>query len=285
VVKYSPEGNQLWSTVAFKQSSGDGEVKGLIADALGNVVITGNYTSGSESGFSTAKISTSGQLQWGRSLIGVPGVSAVTIDTNENIYLTGRTPRGTARSNWIAVATFKLQTNGATAWEADFGDWPGSHRGNAICVDNTGNVYVTSVSTNSVTKNDFATIKYNSNGQEQWVKRYNGRGNGDDEATGIAVDTNGNVYVTGYATTPEGGTEIVVLKYSEITNIQKKADGAMRLQFFGSPGQSYSFEGTTNFLNWLVLGSSIADSNGLFQFDDTNAPAFSFRFYRYAPPR
>jgi len=45
-------------------------------------------------------------------------------------------------------------------------------------------------------------------------------------------------------------------------------------------GQQYSIEATTNFFNWQGLITNTADANGLFQFDDTNAPSISFRFYR-----
>jgi len=56
--------------------------------------------------------------------------------------------------------------------------------------DGAGNVYVTGTS-NGVASTDFATIKYNSVGVEQWVARYNGTGNSIAQAVAIAVWSNG----------------------------------------------------------------------------------------------
>ena len=47
---------------------------------------------------------------------------------------------------------------------------------------------------------DYATIKYSSAGMPLWTNRYNGPGNGDDEANAVAVDGNNDVIVTGYST-------------------------------------------------------------------------------------
>src|SRR5436190_2192575 len=69
--------------------------------------------------------------------------------------------------------------------------------GLAVAVDNSGNAYVTGTSFGSGSDYDYATIKYNSAGQEQWVARYDGPGGSSDYARAIAVDSSGNVYVTG----------------------------------------------------------------------------------------
>jgi hypothetical protein len=130
--------------------------------------------------------------------------------------------------------------------------------------------------------NDVVTIKYDPNGNQIWLQRYISPGNGNAAGNALAVDNNGNVYVAGYDTTVAGGTEMVLIKYSPVT-LQRKPDGTVLLETQGSPGESFDIEASADLLNWLDLGSVLADTNGLMQFDDTNAPRYNARFYFTKP--
>jgi hypothetical protein len=78
------------------------------------------------------------------------------------------------------------------AWVARYnGPGNGNDFATAMAVDSSGNVYVTGASSGSGTYLDYATIKYNSAGQRQWVARYNGPGNSDDIPFAMAVDSVG----------------------------------------------------------------------------------------------
>jgi uncharacterized delta-60 repeat protein len=78
------------------------------------------------------------------------------------------------------------------------GPGSGVDKPSGIAVDASGNVFVTGTSPSAgFGTEDYATIKYNSSGDQVWVKWYNGTGSGLDYAYAIAVDAAGNVYVTG----------------------------------------------------------------------------------------
>lgn len=84
----------------------------------------------------------------------------------------------------------------------------------AMKVDAAGNVYITGYSTGIGTSKDITTIKYNSSGVQQWAQRYNGPGNGADEAYAITIDAAGNIYITGYCTGVNSSRDIITIKYN-----------------------------------------------------------------------
>ena len=122
--------------------------------------------------------------------------SAVDIvaDHAGNIYVAGRSHQPDTGYDYLVV---KYDASGQQQWVARY-DGPayGEDRVSAMAVDSMGNVFVTGQST-SFTRSDFATVKYNPDGIEQWAARYDGPAHGSDIASDLAVDRSGNVYVTG----------------------------------------------------------------------------------------
>ena len=112
-------------------------------------------------------------------------------------------------------ATIKYNFSGQQQWVIRY-DGPGHDldRASGIAVDDSGNVYVTGWSWGAATSSDYATVKYNSAGQQQWVARYDGPVHGDDEAIGIALDGSGNIYVTGYSVGSGTDRDYVTIKYN-----------------------------------------------------------------------
>jgi hypothetical protein len=110
----------------------------------------------------------------------------------------------------------------------------------AIAVDGSGNVYVTGQSRGSGT-DDYATVKYDANGNQLWIARYDGPANGYDLAWAIAVDGSGNVYVTGKSIGAGTDTDYATVKYDTngnelwVARYDGPANGYQRERAVGCP--------------------------------------------------
>lgn len=169
-------------------------------DANGNVYMTGSsYGPNQLPDFVTIKYNNSGDTLWVRRYNG-PGnnwdiARDMDIDGAGNVYVTGETYSESTDFNYV---TIKYNAAGIQQWTAQY-DGPSNSDDGAVAltVDGAGNVYVTGHSWQSGTSWDYATIKYNSQGVQQWVTRYNGPGNIGDFAVAVDIDPSGNIYVTG----------------------------------------------------------------------------------------
>ena len=134
--------------------------------------------------------------------------------------------------------TIKYDTNGTQLW-AKFYNGPSGHwdRGEALSLDSSGNVYVAGYSQGTKPSgalfDEFLTIKYDGAGNEQWVRRRSTAQIGD-QAYRIAVDSDGNAYVTGeaYAVNNSVTTQdLITVKYSP------SGQELWASRFIGAPGQ------------------------------------------------
>lgn len=96
------------------------------------------------------------------------------------------------------ITSFFIFAQVQEAWIARYNGFLNSGDiAHAPALDNEGNVYVTGWS-GPFDNFDYATFKYNLEGNELWIVRYNGPGNSLQISWDIAVDNSGSVIVTGY---------------------------------------------------------------------------------------
>ncbi len=218
-IKYNSAGQQQWAVRYDGPGNDDDKAAAIAVDGAGSVYVTGtSYGSGLNYDYATIKYDSSGGQQWVARYDGPAHsddeAAAMAIDSAGNICVTGYSADSNTGSDY---ATIKYSPSGQQQWVARYGSQAGVNGGaSAIALDGSDNVYVTGVMSNPGMYSDYGTIKYNASGQQQWVARYNGSADSDDEATAIAVDASGAVYVTGRTniTDPFGdGGDYGTIKY------------------------------------------------------------------------
>ncbi len=217
-IKYNPAGDVLW-TASFNGPVNGGDYSyAVFIDASGNVYITGRADYGTPlSDIITIKYNSDGVQQWLARYSGVSnGVDegkSIQVDASGNVYVGGKTYVTGSTYDFIAI---KYNSAGVQQWVSTY-NGPGNNEDlvNSLAIDASGNVYVAGVSIGQNTGSDFTVVKYNSDGTESWVKRYNGTANGGDAAISVKVDASGNIYASGY--TDRGAVsryDMITVKYN-----------------------------------------------------------------------
>jgi hypothetical protein len=179
--------------------------------------VTGySYGSGTGYDYATVKYSPRGVRRWVARYHGGVGddvANALAVDASGNAYVTGETVGSGTGGDY---GTVKYDARGRQRWVTRY-NGPGNATDVAVAlaVDGSGDVYVTGWSAGSGTETDYATVKYSALGVGQWVARYNSPENAFDDASALAVDTSGNVYVTGRSSRI-GGSVWTTIKYIQI---------------------------------------------------------------------
>jgi len=216
-VKYNSSGIEQWVDRYNGQDNVSDEGRSIKVDGNGNVYVFGvrdDYGSSAPyNGLVLIKYNLSGQEQWVVEQLGLLSKSQkydnLAIDESGNSYFTCR------NGFPYNYSTFKYNTSGVQQWVSFYSSL-NYNDPRSIAVDPDGNVYVTGITRDVSSRSEYATVKYNSSGIEQWDARYNGPGNFDDEATSIAYfDGVDNVYVTGTSSSVTSNHDFTTIKYSQ----------------------------------------------------------------------
>ena len=235
-LKYAPNGELLWEQRYDGPSNSDDIAAALAVDGAGNVYITG--TSIGKNGtydYATLKYTANGTLIWAKRYNG-PGKSddiavALAVDGSGSVCVTGASA---GKDNKAAHATLKIAANGGLSWNVRNSDyatikyattgellWEQRYNGpgnsedfaTSLTVDVAGNVYVAGSSGGIGSNSDYATLKYDTNGELLWEQRYNGPSNGNDAVQHLAVDGASNAYAAGGSQGDGSGYDYALVKY------------------------------------------------------------------------
>ncbi|MBA4311311.1 MAG: hypothetical protein C0417_01655 [Chlorobiaceae bacterium] len=235
----SIESNQ-WPT-RFNNGNGSNIISHLSKDSNGDVIITGSDSSK----IVIVKLDSTGGLKW-QTNYGYENSKStgLALDNTGNIYVSGY-------SYYLGTydyITSKYNVDGILLWSVRYnGTGNLADRSAGVAIDSAGNVYVTGSSYGVGSQSDIVTIKYNTDGVEQWIARYNGNYNNRDSAIGLVIDSIGNVYIAGTTIRSGSSYDFIVIKYlsngveSWRSFYNGTANGADFLNAIGTDNKKYIY--------------------------------------------
>lgn len=209
--------------VNYYQGAGDNSDRfnKIKADGQGNYVAVG-YTikTGDYRDFLIVKFNSNGDTLWWRTKNGKDFMDDeavdVVLDALGNVYACGYSDGGNSQDDILLV---KYDANGNELYDTTWNnssyymdDIPV-----AMAIDGNQNIFITGSTEPDTAKgsNNFITLKFNSSGGLIWQAEYNRPSvtSGKDEAASIAVDSNGDAYITGRSSNGSDD-DIVTIKYN-----------------------------------------------------------------------
>jgi hypothetical protein len=218
VAKYSTDGELIWTRQLGSQPGYDELASGVSSDADGNVVIAGHSFGGLEQGNGgsadafVAKYSAGGELVWlrQRGAANYDSADAVTTDPGGDIYVAGQVDGFLVGGPGVIIPgapyVASYSPDGALLWEHSLDD-VSVGAASSIALDVEGDVFVGGYSTAAVGGPnqglyDTFVAKLSTSGDRLSAIGLGVAGN--DRATGVTVDTAGDLFISHQATNVGG---------------------------------------------------------------------------------
>lgn len=215
IVKYSPSGNEIWRATASGKSA---------VTPQGELVTVGSVPDGNNrQNTYVARIDSAGQLLWQRNPdIGETrdnrGVKGALGPLNEVLAAGERTKA----NGYSEVFVIRFAPDGVESWRKFISTGDQNDVFIDMLVDPLGNIYVTTESSLAVSLTKFSGI-----GDMEWRKAIDQSDGGYTNASQMALDHAGNVYVSGAATKPSGSNGFWLSKVSPSGTINWRIEGAI----------------------------------------------------------
>ncbi|MDP1808731.1 MAG: SBBP repeat-containing protein [Actinomycetota bacterium] len=219
-LKYDSAGRLQWAARYNGPANNVDGAVGLVVDGAGNVIVAGSSQTASAAGaIAVVKYDAAGTRKWVQRYDGPASMFDwpvdIGLDPSGNIYLAGTAIydfTGTFPFDPSDSVTIKYDSAGVRQWlriNADFDS------ATALAVDQNGNVVVAGqAAAGSTGMTDYATVKYDTDGNPQWAKTFSGPGNNMDFTTDVAINGKGAVYVTGAVYRQRTGDDFATVKYA-----------------------------------------------------------------------
>jgi len=210
-IKYNSSGIQRW--LQRYSTSNNNYVSSMALDDSNNVYVAGE----TDNNCQIIKYNSIGIQQW---IVSFSGryISSINTDKFRNIYVTGcQDLNGSAD-----YFTIKFDYRGLQQWIQTYnGNANRDDISNSLILDNSLNVYVTGYSITGPISAECVTIKYNSSGVQQWLRKYKeSDSSGWDEGNCIALDNFNNIYVGGETFNQITSTDFLTIKYNSDGELQ-----------------------------------------------------------------
>jgi DNA-binding beta-propeller fold protein YncE len=204
----STNGSTLWSARYNGPVDSYDEAFSLGVSPDGSKVYVTGESPGSGSGFDYTTIAygaSNGAALWTARYNGPGAASDIAHSLSvspdgSRVYVTGESYGASTGADYATIAY--NASNGAQVWVKRY---PGPGNGYDVATfvkvsPDGARVYVTGESKGVSTAEDATTIAYDATGTQQWIKRYNGPGNGNDRGISLGVSPDSSrVFMTGYS--------------------------------------------------------------------------------------
>ena len=213
IAKYSASGTIQWQRTLGASSNDTGAA--ITVDSSGNVYVAG--TTFSPDTILIAKYNNSGTIQWQKTLGGSGDHRTydIAVDSSGNAYVTGKYYESGVGSGILLA---KYNSSGNLQWQKRTSGGT-EDIGHSIKLDSSGNIYIVGQTRTNATYHDILVIKLDSSGSVIWDRAITSASNNSDVGEGVAIDSSGNVYVTGKIN-DGGAIKLFVAKFNSSGTIQ-----------------------------------------------------------------